>query len=107
VSFRANLRRVLVAVVVAVGGTAAGSALLGLLVGASLQRALSLGFYGVGCLVVLVGFGLGTQNPFRELAHKRDPSHRRETQLVAAALIVAGIALIAIGVGVDSRVHVT
>lgn len=87
------------------GLTALGSLAIGLAAGAPILRALSLGFYAVGCLAMLVGFGFGTQNPFRGLPERRGPEHYRESRVLAALLIVGGLGLILIGVAFDSRVH--
>ena len=102
----AALRRWLVGAAVVVGGTAVVSLLVGLAAGSSLQRAVSLGFYGVGCVAMVIGFAFGTQNPFRGLADRKGPDDHRENRVIAVVLIVGGLLLVLIGVGVDSRVHV-
>lgn len=102
----AALRRWLVGAGVVVGGTAAVSLLVGLAAGTSAQRAVSLGFYAVGCLAMVIGFAFGTQNPFRGLADRKGPEEHRENRAIAVVLIVGGLLLLLIGVGVDSRVHV-
>src|ERR1700741_4874255 len=45
--------------------TAALSALFGELIGASLDRAVSLGFYGLGCFLMVSGFFIGNRGPAR------------------------------------------
>lgn len=104
-SSRAAARRWLLGAAVVVGATAAASLLLGLAAGASLQRAVSLGFYAVGCLAMVVGFAFGTQNPFRGLPEGRGPGHYRENRRLAVVLVIGGVGLILLGVGFDSRVH--
>jgi hypothetical protein len=59
------LRRLGFAVLLSVGVTAAGSALLGLLIGASLDRSLVLGFYLAGCFLMVAGFFAGNRGPTR------------------------------------------
>lgn len=103
---RAAAPRWLLAAAAVIGATAAASLLLGLAAGASLQRAVSLGFYAVGCLAMVVGFAFGTQNPFRGLPEGRGPEHHRENRRIAVVLILVGVAMVLIGVGLDSRVHV-
>jgi len=62
---RAAIRRLCFAVLISVGVTAAGSALLGLLVGSSLDRSLVLGFYLMGCFLMVAGFFAGNRGPMR------------------------------------------
>ena len=45
--------------------TACVSLLVGALVGVSLDRALALGFYGIGCVLMLGGFFTGNRGPAR------------------------------------------
>src|SRR6266516_7248818 len=63
--YGAALRRLAVVVLGALGITAGGSLLIGLLTGSSPGRALTLGFYLVGCLFLLAGFFLGNRGPAR------------------------------------------
>jgi hypothetical protein len=62
---RAALRRLAFAILLSVGVTAAGSVLLGLLLGASLDRSLVLGFYLVGSFLMVAGFFVGNRGPAR------------------------------------------
>lgn len=51
---------------VAIGvATAAVSTLFGLLLGASLARSIAIGFYLVGCFLLLGGFFFGSRGPVR------------------------------------------
>jgi hypothetical protein len=59
------LRRLAFAVLLSVGLTAAGSALVGVLTGASLDRSLVLGFYLMGCFLMVAGFFAGNRGPTR------------------------------------------
>ena len=95
--------------------TAAASLLLGLAAGASLNRAVSLGFYVVGSFMLLAGFFLGNRGPVR-LTHDADGSplgprkvrwasrEERESALNDSAVFVTiGFALLVLGVAVDTR----
>jgi 4-amino-4-deoxy-L-arabinose transferase-like glycosyltransferase len=62
---RAALRRLAIAVLLCVGVTAAASALIGLLIGASIDRSLVLGFYLMGCFLMVAGFFAGNRGPTR------------------------------------------
>ena len=87
-----------------------GVAAIGVLAGAAPQRALSLGLYAVGSFVAVIGFALGTR---RSLRGPDSPtsgvtggvSDLWETTEAAALLIVLGLALLAAGVAIDSRVR--
>jgi hypothetical protein len=59
------LRRLAFAVLLSVAVTAVLSLALGLLVGASLDRSLVLGFYLMGCFLMLAGFFVGNRGPTR------------------------------------------
>jgi hypothetical protein len=62
---RAALRRLAFATLLCVGVTAAASALVGLVVGASIDRSLVLGFYLMGCFLMVAGFFTGNRGPTR------------------------------------------
>jgi hypothetical protein len=61
------LRRFSLSLVAIAAGTAAVSTLFGLLVGASLARSIAIGFYLVGCCLLLGGFFFGNLGPVRPL----------------------------------------
>src|SRR3954452_2001214 len=61
----AALRRLTLLVVGCSLGIAAISALFGALLGASLDRAVALGFYGLGCFLMVSGFFVGNRGPAR------------------------------------------
>jgi hypothetical protein len=103
-----------------VGGlTVLLSLLLGALAGTSLQRAIAVGFYIVGCIVLVFGFFVGNRGPLR---HDRDeqgerptlfgviprgvrkatPEERREAVSVSFLFIVLGLSLIVLGALSDS-----
>ena len=55
----AAIRRLVVLVVLCSALTVVVSVALGLLAGSSLDRAVSLGFYGLGCFLMVAGFFIG------------------------------------------------
>jgi hypothetical protein len=117
----AALRRLVILVALASALTAVVSALLGLLVGASLDRAVSLGFYGLGCFLMVSGFFVGNRGPARVKSEHAGPSmlplpgfgvrklrwatpeEQNETMSNSAVFIVLGLILVVIGVLVDAR----
>ncbi len=117
----AALRRLSLVVVLAVGVTAAGSLLIGALLGSALDRSLSLGFYFVGSFLLVAGFFVGNRGPARVKSETAGPSilgfgmygERRlrwatpgeqlETIRSSGVFISLGVMLILIGTIVDSR----
>jgi hypothetical protein len=114
---------VLVAVVF--GLTALGSVLVGLLAGASLARSISLGFYLVGSLLVVLGVFSGIRGPFRPRgrvdeerpfagsfglgifgsgARVATAEERVDARATSWLFLLIGIGLILAGTVVDSRV---
>ena len=101
--------------------TAGFSALFGALLGASLDRSVSLGFYGLGCFLMVSGFFVGNRGPARVKSEASGWSmlplpgfgerrlrwasldEQNETINNSAVFIVLGLILILIGVIVDSR----
>jgi hypothetical protein len=114
----AAARRFLVLLGVIAIGVAAVSLLLGLALGSSAQRAVSLGFYLVGSFLLISGFFVGNRGPVRM---KGDPGfgmfgfwrNRRlrwatgEEQVESLSLsfvfVVLGVLLIVLGVATDTR----
>jgi hypothetical protein len=98
--------------------TVAVSLLFGLLVGAPPSRAISLGFYLVGCFLLVGGFFVGNRGPAR-LRSDEDAgpfgfgsrrrigwatADEREDALRTSALfVVLGLVLILLGVVADTR----
>ena len=117
----AALRRLVFLVGLSSGLTAAVSVLFGLLIGASLDRALSLGFYGLGCFLMVSGFFMGNRGPARVKSEPAGPSilplpgfgarrlrwatpeEQSETINNSAVFIVLGLILVVIGVVIDSH----
>src|SRR3954466_2039751 len=102
-----------------VGGTGAIALLLGLAFGASLSRALSVGWYIVGSVLLLSGFFVGNRGPARPQGEggrtfslKRwvrwaNPDEQRESLSLSALLVVLGVLLIVLGVLADNRYSLT
>jgi hypothetical protein len=117
----AALRRLTFVVALASVLTTAASLLLGLLVGASLDRSVALGFYGLGCFLMVSGFFVGNRGPARVKSETAEPSmlplpgfggrrlrwaspeEQHETMSNSAVFIVLGLILVLIGVAVDTR----
>jgi hypothetical protein len=112
---RAAARRFLVMLVVLAGPTAAVSAALGALGGASVTRAISVGFYLVGSFLIVAGFFFGNRGPVRLKGDGAAPifgsrvvrwatPEERETSINDSAIFVSlGFVLILLGVAADSR----
>ena len=119
----AALRRLVLLVFLCSAVTLVGSTLLGLLVGASLDRSISLGFYGVGCFLMVSGFFVGNRGParvkseeaaggpaipgFGVLGGRRlrwaTAEEQHDTIGHSGLFIALGFILVVIGVLVDSR----
>jgi uncharacterized membrane protein YczE len=117
---RAGLRRLFLLVFGAAAITAAGSAVIAALLGASLGRSLTIGFYLVGCFLLLGGFFIGNRGPARVksdtgasplgmiIGGGRDLrwatlGEQNDTINNSAVYIALGLVMIAIGVLFDSR----
>ena len=117
----AALRRFALLVLLCAGVTVAGSLLVGLLAGSSVDRALALGFYGMGCFLLICGFFVGNRGPTVVDSESPGPmvlpmlnfagrrlrwatgSEQNETMASSAVFIVLGLVMVAIGILVDSR----
>jgi hypothetical protein len=99
-----------------VGITAVVASVLGLIAGASLDRAVSLGFYAVGSFLVIVGFFIGNRGPIRAKGEDTamlglfpirrrwaEPDEHAGTINDSALLVVLGFVLIVLGIAVDTR----
>jgi hypothetical protein len=92
--------------------SAAVAAVLGLAVGASVVRAVAVGWYGTGAAVLALGFLASSRGPTRatEALSLRARSRRWATRAeqeeslnLGAVLVVLGVCLILLGVIVDPR----
>jgi hypothetical protein len=117
----AALRRLGFLVLLASAVTTVLSLLFGLLVGARLDRAIAVGFYGLGCFLMVSGFFLGNRGPARVKSDTAGSSilplpgfgprtlrwatrdEQEETINNSAVFIVLGLILVLIGVAVDSQ----
>ena len=98
-----------------VGGTGAAALVLGLLFGASVSRALSVGWYIGGSLFLVSGFFVGNRGParpqgegwsafsVRRWVRWATPEEQRDSLSLSAVLVVLGFVLIALGVLADTR----
>lgn len=92
-----------------------GGLVLAALGATSVERAISLGFYGVGAFLVLGGFLVGNRGPYRPGDTAREerfggrslrratPDDSRESINMSVLLSVIGFVLLALGVTIDSR----
>jgi len=102
------------------GVTAAISALFGLLAGAPLTRAVSLGFYLVGSFLLVSGFFIGNRGPARVKSESgtagpfgmflgsrtvrwATAAEQDDTINLSAVFVTVGLALILLGTVVDTR----
>jgi hypothetical protein len=117
----AALRRFALLILGCCAITVAGSILLGLLLGSSLDRSVSLGFYAVGCFLMVAGFFVGNRGPSRVKSEEGSggamplpfmggrrlrwatAEEQYDTINNSAVFIVLGLILVLIGVLVDSR----
>ena len=112
--WRAALRRFFVILAALAAITAVASAAIGLLVGAKLSRALAIGFYLAGALLMIGGFFVGNRGPVRASRDTAIPiigarfvrwatREELEDTLNASGVYVSlGFALILLGVLADS-----
>jgi hypothetical protein len=97
------------------GGSALIALLLGLALGSGLGRALSVGWYCVGSVLLISGFFIGNRGPSRPqgegwsaFSTKRwvrwaTPDEQRESLSLSALLVILGFVLIVLGAIADTR----
>jgi hypothetical protein len=101
------------------GGIAAGTAIValvvGLVAGASVSRSLSVGWYAVGSALLIGGFFVGNRGPtrpqgegwfpfsMRRWVRWASPQEQHESISLSALLVVLGFVLIVFGIIADSR----
>ena len=111
---RAAARRFLVLLGGLAGATAVLSLLGGLLGGASVSRALAVGFYLVGSFMLVAGFFIGNRGPVRpkgtgpmlfgsRMMRWATPLEREDSLNESALFVAVGFVLILVGVAVDTR----
>jgi hypothetical protein len=117
----AAFRRLAVIIVSTAALTTVGALLVGLLVGASPERSISVGFYLVGCFFLVSGFFVGNRGPARVKSESPGPSmlpipgftsrrlrwasldEQEETISHSALFIGLGAILVVIGTLVDTH----
>ena len=118
----AGLRRLFLLILGAAGLTAVGSILIAEVIGASLGRSLTVGFYLAGCFLMVAGFFVGNRGPARvksESDTRASPmgmilgggrnlrwatlGEQNDTINNSAVFIAIGLILVAIGIIFDSR----
>jgi hypothetical protein len=116
----AAARRFAILITVLVAGTAVLATLFGLLFGASVSRSVSLGWYIVGSILLILGFFVGNRGPARHRGEGpmtpfsltrwvrwATPEEQRESLSLSAIFIILGFVIIVLGVLVDSRYPTT
>jgi hypothetical protein len=114
----AAARRLAIILGTLTGGTAAVALLIGLLAGAGVGRALSVGWYIVGSTMLISGFFVGNRGPSRPqgegwsvFSTRRwvrwaSPDEQRESISFSALLVILGFVLIVLGAIADTRYSV-
>jgi hypothetical protein len=111
---RAALRRFLILAAGVAGTTFVLSVVVGLASGASFDRAVSIGFYLVGCFLLVIAFFVGNRGPVRPKGTgpplfgarfmRWATPHEREESINESALYFAlGFVLIVLGIAADTR----
>jgi hypothetical protein len=112
---RAAARRFGTLLAILGGGTAVIALLLGLAVGSSVGRSLSVGWYSVGSALLISGFFVGNRGPARPRGEGwspfslqrwtrwSTPDEQHETISLSAVLVILGFVLIVLGVLADTR----
>jgi hypothetical protein len=120
----AAIRRLFLLVAGAAAATAVGSLLVGAILGARIERALTLGFYLTGCFLIIAGFFAANRGPAR-LKGDTDAvgglftffgtrrvrwaslGEQNEAINSSAVFITIGFVLLAIGFGIDAKHSLT
>jgi hypothetical protein len=110
----AAARRFLVLLGAVAGCTVLLSVVGGLIFRTSLNRAISVGLYVVGCFLLIAGFFVGNRGPARlkgdgaplfgqRLVRWASPREREDTLNDSAVFVAVGFSLIILGASVDDR----
>ena len=112
---REAARRLAVIFGVLAGGSGLLAILVGLVAGSGIGRALSVGWYGVGSILLISGFFVGNRGPARPQGEGwsvfslqrwvrwASPDEQRESISFSALLVVLGFVLIVLGAIADPR----
>lgn len=113
---RAALRRLAVLVAGSALGIGVLAALVGLALGSSFWRSVSLGYYLTGCFLLIAGFFIGNRGPLRakresggslffgpRVVRRATIEEREETINNSAVFVGLGFLLILLGVLADDR----
>jgi hypothetical protein len=117
-------KRLVLLIVGAIAATAALSLVVGALLGATIERSLTLGFYLAGCFLILAGFFVANRGPTRVKGDSdavgglfayfgtrriRWASLREQNESMSnsAVFITLGFVLIAVGLAFDTRHSLT
>ena len=94
------------------------SLVLGVALGSTVSRSVSLGFYCIGSAVLILGFFAGNRGPARQKGEQgggfllplpgrmlrwASPSEQQESMSLSAIFVTIGFVLIALGVAADTR----
>jgi hypothetical protein len=110
----AALRRLGILLLVVGGSAALLGLLLGALAAASIERAMAISFYIFGVTLLIVGFFSASRGPVRprsagqslrygQVVRWASLTELQETMNLSAVLTALGLALILIGIAIDSR----
>ncbi len=111
-------RRIAVIFGTLAGGTAVLALLIGVVAGSGVGRALSVGWYSVGSILLISGFFVGNRGPARPQGEGwsvfslqrwvrwASPDEQRESISFSALLVGLGIVLIVLGAIADTRYSV-
>jgi hypothetical protein len=111
---RAAARRFVVLLVLIGGGGVVLALAVGLLLGSSVNRSVSLGLYLAGAFLLVGGFLLGNRGPMRRVGEggpasfgravrRASPEEMRDSVNITVLLVVLGFVLLALGAAVDTR----
>lgn len=111
----AAARRLGVILAALAGGTGVCALLIGLIAGSTVARSLSVGWYIVGCVLLISGFFVGNRGPSRPQGEGwsafstqrwvrwATPDEQRDAISFSALLVIMGIVLIVLGAFADTR----
>lgn len=110
----AAARRFVILLVLVGGGAVVLALALGLLLGSSVNRSVSLGLYLAGAFLLVGGFVLGNRGHLRRggegglgsfgrAVRRASPEEMRDSVNMTVLLVVLGFVLLALGAAIDTR----